>query len=115
MPIIKAKAVYYYEYYKDEKKPAFEVEEVVEAAGYVFPHYYQKDYAYVNMDPITELTNRTIATSGCGPTSMAMILAGLKNDPSITPETFLGAVREYYGSYTGYYVPRSWMLWISIN
>ena len=112
MKATKDKAVYYYEYYKDEKRPAFEARELIEAAGYVFPHYYQEDYYYVSMDPVTKLTNRTIASSGCGPTSMAMILAGLKNDPSITPETFLYALREYYGSYTGYYLPRYRLLWI---
>lgn len=69
------------------------------AEGYRFPHYLQKDYA-------RKYGTSDIPTSGCGPTSMAMILAGFCNDTSITPVTYVDTLEEYYGSnYKSYYWP----------
>lgn len=73
--------------------------EFLVAAGYRFPHYLQKDYA-------RKYGTSDIPTSGCGPTSMAMILAGFCNDTSITPVTYVDTLEEYYGSnYKNYYSP----------
>lgn len=72
--------------------------EAVIAAGYQFPHYLQKNYA-------GSYGSSTISASGCGPTSMAMILAGFCNDYSITPVTFIENLEEYYPSWESYYVP----------
>lgn len=73
--------------------------ESVQAHGYTFPHYLQKNYSGT-------FGTSTISASGCGPTSMAMILAGLCNDFSITPVTFIKNLDEYFnGDYTKYYLP----------
>lgn len=71
--------------------------DTVTAAGYTFPHYLQGDYpgAY---------GTSTIPRSGCGPTSLAMILAGLKGDASINPQTVVANIAEYWPS-GSYYVP----------
>lgn len=45
------------------------------------PYYIQRD----NRWGYNSLTDGTIGMSGCGPTSMSMILSRLKKDPSITP------------------------------
>lgn len=68
--------------------------ETIEAAGYVFPHYYQRDW------PGSYGTS-TIPRSGCGPTSLSMILAGLLVDDSITPQTVVDNIKDYWpdGSY----------------
>lgn len=82
--------------------------ETVEAAGYVFPHYLQKDY------PVP-YGSSTIPKSGCGPTSLAMILAGLKGDASITPETLVENIKKQWPG-GGYYVPgvgSSWCIFSS--
>lgn len=42
-----------------------------------------------------ELGNRNIGVNGCGPTSMAMILSRLKNDPSITPDKVAEDAKAY--------------------
>lgn len=63
--------------------------EVVTAAGYSFPHYLQGNYQ-------ESYGSSTIARAGCGPTSLAMIIAGLKNDPSITPVTMVQNINEYW-------------------
>ena len=71
----------------------FEVETVT-AAGNEYPHYLQKEYQ-------NSYGSSTIARSGCGPTSLAMILAGLKGDPSITPITVVENLKRKWpsGSY----------------
>lgn len=71
--------------------------DTVTAGGYTYPHYLQKDYpgAY---------GTSTIPNSGCGPTSLAMILAGLKSDETITPITVVANINAYWPS-GSYYVP----------
>ena len=71
--------------------------DTVTAGGYTYPHYLQKDYpgAY---------GTSTIPRSGCGPTSLAMILAGLKGDETITPITVVENINAYWPS-GKYYVP----------
>lgn len=85
-----------YEAYKGKTRPSFSGETVI-AAGYEFPHYYQRDWpgAY---------GTSTIPTSGCGPTSLAMVLAGLTGDTSITPQIVVDAINAYWPS-GAYYVP----------
>lgn len=64
---------------------------------YTFPHYKQKDY------PGSYGTS-TIPKAGCGPTSLAMILSGIKNDPNINPQTVVANIKEYWPN-GSYYVP----------
>lgn len=66
----------------------------VKTSGYEFPHYLQRDFPGV-------YGTSTIPASGCGPTSLAMILAGLLKDPSITPWTVVENIADYWpdGSY----------------
>lgn len=80
----------FYEEYKDKTKPTFSGDTYI-AAGYEFPHYNQKEYQeiYCSICP-----GRTIAAAGCGPTSMAMIVSGLLNNPSITPVTYIEELRK---------------------
>lgn len=82
--------------------------ETVEAAGYVFPHYLQKDY------PVP-YGSSTIPKSGCGPTSLAMILAGLKGDASITPETLVKNINKQWpdGKYYVSGVGSNWCIFSS--
>ena len=70
--------------------------ESITLGTYTFPHYLQKDY------PGSYGTS-TIPSSGCGPTSLAMILSGIKNDPSINPQTVVANIKEYWPS-GSYYV-----------
>lgn len=73
--------------------------EFLTAAGYKFPHYLQNNFA-------RKYGTSDIPTSGCGPTSMAMILAGFCDDTSITPVTYVDTLEEYFGSnYKSYYWP----------
>lgn len=66
----------------------------IDAAGYRFPHYLQKDFP-------GSYGSSTIPKAGCGPTSLAMIIAGLRNDASITPYTLVEDIKEEWpdGSY----------------
>ena len=66
----------------------------VSAGGYIFPHYLQNDFP-------GPYGTSTIPSSGCGPTSLAMVLAGLLGDPTITPWTVVDAINDYWpnGSY----------------
>lgn len=72
--------------------------------GYNFPHYLQGNYSY-------RFGSSTISDSGCGPTSLAMILAGLLNDRSINPVTVVKNLEDYYPSYTSYYKPGAGTIW----
>ncbi|WP_394018107.1 C39 family peptidase [Anaerococcus cruorum] len=45
-----------------------------------------------------ELGQRNIGISGCGPTSTAMVLSRLKNDPSITPDKIANDAKNYMSS-----------------
>lgn len=71
--------------------------ETVTAGGVVYPHYFQRDY-------VGAYGTSTIKASGCGPTSLAMILAGLKVDASINPQTVVDNINNYWPS-GSYYVP----------
>lgn len=68
--------------------------DTVNSDVYNFPRYLQKDY------PGSYGTS-TIPRAGCGPTSLAMILAGLKNDASINPQTVVANIKNNWpnGSY----------------
>ena len=55
------------------------------------PYYIQWD----NRWAYQELSDINIGVAGCGPTSMAMVLARLRNDPSITPKTTGEDAKEY--------------------
>ena len=68
--------------------------DTVETGGYIFPHYLQNDFP-------GPYGTSTIPSSGCGPTSLAMVLAGLLGDPTITPWTVVDAINKYWpnGSY----------------
>lgn len=96
MSVRTQKAREYYEEYKGKTRPTFSGETIT-AAGYEFPHYYQRDWSGA-------YGTSTIASSGCGPTSLAMILAGLTGDTSITPQTVVDAINDYWPN-GAYYVP----------
>lgn len=71
--------------------------ESITLGQYTFPHYLQKDY------PGSYGTS-TIPAAGCGPTSLAMILSGIKNDPSINPQTVVANIKDNWPG-GDYYVP----------
>ena len=71
--------------------------ESITLGQYTFPHYLQKDY------PGSYGTS-TIPAAGCGPTSLAMILSGIKNDSSITPQTVVANIKDNWPG-GDYYVP----------
>ena len=63
----------------------------IKAAGYTFPQYLQASYRS------TVITgSSTIASGGCGPTSLAIILAGITNNGAITPVTVVNDLKKYY-------------------
>lgn len=71
--------------------------ESITLGKYTFPHYLQKDW------PGSYGTS-TIPAAGCGPTSLAMILSGIKNDSSITPQTVVANIKDNWPN-GSYYVP----------
>lgn len=64
--------------------------------GVVYPHYLQTEYS-------RRYGTSTISDSGCGPTSMAMIIAGLTGDASVTPTTVVDKIEEIWPSWSSYY------------
>ncbi|WP_073997710.1 C39 family peptidase [Anaerococcus urinomassiliensis] len=58
------------------------------------PYYIQWDNRWAYND----LGDRNIGISGCGPTSMAMILSRLKKDSSITPDKITVDAKNYMGN-----------------
>lgn len=58
------------------------------------PYFIQWD----NRWAYNKLGNRNIGISGCGPTSMAMILSRLKKDNSITPDKIAKDAQSYMGN-----------------
>ena len=94
----------YYDKYKGKTKPEFSGDTVV-AAGYEYPHYLQYDY------PGSYGTS-TIPDAGCGPTSLAMVLAGLTNNPAIDPYTVVDDIKQNWpgGSYYVDGVGSSWCI-----
>ena len=77
----------------------FSKAEKVVSGEYVFPHYYQRNYAY------RKFGSSNISTSGCGPTSMAMIVSGLTGNENVNPDSFVTALESYFPNYTSYYSP----------
>ena len=71
----------------------YSVESVKSSDGHTYPHYIQYNYADVPYG------TTTLAGGGCLPSSLAMILAGLLNDPSITPITVADAIKSENRSY----------------
>lgn len=65
--------------------------------GRRFPYYIQWDRRWAYQ----RLGEDDIAIGGCGPTSMAMIISGLKNDASITPDV-IAKIEEDNGYYSEY-------------
>lgn len=59
-----------------------------------FVYYSQYDPAWANN--AYGSSGRTIRSSGCGPTSMAMIVASLTADTSVTPNTIASKYSRYY-------------------
>lgn len=92
----KAAANRYYQEYQGKTRPSFSVT-TVKAAGYEFPMYNQYDYP-------GSFGSSTIPRSGCGAVSLAMILAGLKGDPSIDPYSVVENLNDYYPD-RSYYIP----------
>ncbi len=50
--------------------------------------------------------NNHIGINGCAPTALSMVICGLKNDPSATPD-----VVGHYSEEQGYYVPGHGTAW----
>ena len=74
--------------------------DTVMAGGYTYPVYdNQHDAKYKNIRYGTS----TLYTAGCGVFSGAMLLSGLCNDPSITPESYVQKIEEYYPNYSSYF------------
>lgn len=71
--------------------------ETVTIDGLKFPLYLQKDFP-------GPYGTSTIPSSGCGPTSLAMILSGLLRDPSITPWSVVNNIDKNWPN-GAYYVP----------
>ena len=57
------------------------------------PYYIQWDNRWAYND----LGDRNIGISGCGPTSIAMILSRLKDDSTITPDKIANDAKDYMG------------------
>ncbi len=90
------KAEYYYKQYKGKKKPEF-TSDTVQGGNYIFPWYIQGNY-------LDRFGTDNIKNAGCGPSSLAIILAGMLGDASITPPSFVAALDQYYNhDYTKYY------------
>lgn len=94
----KEKADYYYNQFHGKEAPTNTITgDVVESAGYTFPHYLQKNFK-------GRYGASTIPTAGCGPTSLSMILAGFTRNGNVNPLTLVSNLEKYYnGSYSAYY------------
>lgn len=88
-------ANYYYNLFKD--KQMYEGTDTIESNEYIFPHYLQRNYSH-------RFGPSTIANAGCGPTSLAMLLAGITGNPSITPITVVENLEEFYPDWHSYFV-----------
>lgn len=88
-----SKAIEYYKRFHGQKRPVFNGE-TVQGGSYTFPHYLQKDYS-------SSYGTSTISRSGCGPTSLAMVLSGLLGDSSIDPISVAENIKDNWpdGSY----------------
>lgn len=83
----------YYAQFHGKTRPEFGGETVT-IGSYTFPHYLQKNYS-------GSYGTSTIAAAGCGPTSLAMILAGLLGDNTIDPISVVESIKANWpnGSY----------------
>ena len=86
IPTRKQKAREYYEKFKGKSAADFMV-----GTG-EYPYYNQYDEKYKNKPFGTS----TIGTSGCGPTSLSMIVSGLLGDPSIDPVRIVSDLADYF-------------------
>lgn len=85
----------YYAQFHGKTKPEFGGDTVT-VGSYVFPHYLQKNYS-------GSYGTSTISAAGCGPTSLAMILAGLLRDNTIDPISVVENIKANWPS-GSYYV-----------
>lgn len=91
-----SKAIEYYAKYHGKTRPEFTVE-TIQGGNFIFPHYLQRNYTQ-------RLGPSTIARGGCGPTSLAMILAGLKGDPSIDPPSVVRNLEDNWPNSNSYFI-----------
>lgn len=99
-PHIEERKTYAEEYYTKYKgRTIYEgATDSIQVGEYTFPHYLQRNYDH-------RFGSSTISASGCGPTSLSMVLAGLTKNPGITPITVVESLENYYPSYSSYYQP----------
>lgn len=88
-----AQAKKYYEEFHGKNRPDYNVDTVI-VGSYAFPHYLQRNYS-------GSYGTSTISVSGCGPTSLAMILSGLLRDNTIDPMSVVNNIKANWpdGSY----------------
>lgn len=94
------KANEYYNKYHGKKRPAFSGD-TVQGGSFTFPHYLQGNYANISYGP----GGRTVSSSGCGPTSLAMILSGVLGDPSIDPASVVADIKTQWPNGEYFQVP----------
>ena len=94
------KAEEFYEKYHGKTRPDYSGVSTYSDGRHTYPHYLQRNYS-------GSYGSSTISASGCGPTALAMALAGYLDNPSITPETVVSDIKsnwpggEYYQAGTG--------------
>ena len=94
------KAEEFYEKYHGKTRPDYSGVSTYSDGRHTYPHYLQRNYS-------GSYGSSTISASGCGPTSLAMVLAGYLDDPSITPDKVVADIKsnwpggEYYQAGTG--------------
>lgn len=72
-----------------------QTEAITHDSGIEIPHYFQNDY------PVTRYGTGTIASSGCAPTSLAMVISGLTGN-TVTPKDVVAWTgNQYYVSGQG--------------
>lgn len=88
-----------YTKYHGKTRPEFTVE-TVPGGNFIFPHYNQRSYP----KGLYRFGPSTIYDAGCGPTSLAMILAGIKGDPSIDPVSVVRNLEDNWPNWNSYYM-----------
>ena len=94
------KAEEFYEKYHGKTRPDYSGVSTYSDGRHTYPHYLQRNYS-------GSYGSSTISASGCGPTALAMVLAGYLDDPSITPDKVVADIKsnwpggEYYQAGTG--------------
>lgn len=94
-----SKAIEYYDKYHGKTRPEFTVE-TIQGGNFMFPHYLQRSYP----KNLYKFGPSTIYSAGCGPTSLAMILAGLKGEPSIDPPSVVRNLEDNWPNWNSYFV-----------